>query len=153
VADGAGEKAREIAQKWGDDSSFLIEMLQDVQEAYRYLPEEVITELCAHLDVPPSKAYHIGTFYKAFSMKPKGEHIISVCTGTACHVKGAKRLIESFERELNITCGETDSTGKFTLEEVRCLGCCGLAPVVTVDEEVHAEVTVNKIAKILAKYG
>ena len=152
TASEVAEKVNGIVEKWERKKGFLIEMLQDIQDSYRYVPEEAINVLCDSLEVPRASAYHITTFYKAFSLEPKGEHVISVCTGTACHVKGAPNLISAFERELSVTLGGTDAAGKFTLEEENCPGCCGLAAVVTVDGEIYGGVTVAGVKKILDKY-
>ena len=132
--------------------SSLIAILQDVQEEYRYLPEEAMIRVVDRLNIPLSRAYSLATFFKAFSLKPRGRHTVRVCMGTACHVRGGGMILEKLERDLNIKRGETTEDLEFSLDEVYCLGCCGLAPVVTVDEDIYGEVTLSKIPKILKKY-
>lgn len=135
------------------DQSSLIGVMLDVQNHYYYLPKESLKHISKELDVPMSIIYNLATFYKAFSLKPKGKHPIAVCTGTACHVQGATKLLEKFERELNIkTGGETTVDKLFNLESVRCLGCCGLAPVVTIGKDLHGKLPPTKIPNLLKKY-
>lgn len=147
------DRIHTIIDKWEGKPSFLIEILQDVQRDFRYLPSAVLERISEILDVPLNKIYHIATFFALFSLIPQGKHIISVCTGTACHVKGARALLESFERELKVKCSETTEDMNFTLKEVRCLGCCGLAPVATVDEEVHGNLKTFRIPRMVKKYS
>ncbi|MCX8036619.1 MAG: NAD(P)H-dependent oxidoreductase subunit E [Candidatus Sumerlaeia bacterium] len=146
------EKVREIVRRWGGREGFLVEMLQDVQTEYRYIPEAAIRTLSKEVGVPVGQIYHLATFFKRFSLKPRGEYVISVCTGTACHVKGAPRVLDACARELGISVGETTKDGTFTLEEVRCLGCCGLAAVVTVNDDIHGHVTTSKVPRLLKRY-
>lgn len=142
----------DILGRHGSQKSALIAILQDVQEQYTYLPEDVLLELSRRLDVPISRAYSLATFYRAFSLKPKGKHPVAICMGTACHVKGAVKILEKFERRLNIKCGQTTSDLNFGLEQVRCLGCCGLAPVVTVGQELYGKVTLPKVDQIIKQH-
>lgn len=142
----------ELVQKHGKSEGAAIPLLQDIQEAYTYLPEPVLKEVSEALQVPMSRIFSLATFYKAFSFKPRGRNPINVCLGTACHVRGAPRLVERLQRELRVEKGETTADGQFSLHEVRCLGCCGLAPVVTVGEDVHAHMTSAKIPKLLSQY-
>jgi NADH-quinone oxidoreductase subunit E len=141
-----------IIQNHPKDPSSIIQVLLDVQGELYYLPEEVIKYVSFKLDVPVSRTYNLATFYKAFSLKPKGKYPISVCTGTACHVEGATKIMEQFEKELCIKEGETTEDKKFSLESVRCLGCCGLAPVVTVGKNLHGKLPSSKVGKILKQY-
>ncbi len=141
-----------ILQRHPQDPSSIIQVLLDVQNELYYLPKDALVEVSRRLDVPISRAYHLATFYKAFSLKPKGKYPIAVCTGTACHVQGALRIIDQISRELNIKEGETTPDRKFSVECVRCLGCCGLAPVVTIGKNLHGKVPISKIAKILGQY-
>jgi len=143
---------QEIVQRWHGREDFIIEMLQDVQDTYRYLPEEVLKEISGTIPIPLSRIYHLSTFFKMFSLVPRGKYVINVCTGTACHVKGADRILDTFSRELKIDPGQTTSDHKFTLESVRCLGCCGLAPVVTINEELFGNLGSAKVTGILKKY-
>jgi NADH:ubiquinone oxidoreductase subunit E len=141
-----------ILEKYRGDRSALIAILQDVQEHYRFIPEEAAARISAEMDIPFSRIYSLATFYKAFTLTPRARYPISVCMGTACHVQGAPRILEKLERDLNIKTGETTADGNFGLETVRCLGCCGLAPVVTVGEDLYGKVTLTGISKILNKY-
>ncbi len=143
---------KEAIDRWGNRKDYLIEILQDLQDHYHYLPEEVLMELSKQLKVPLNQIYEVATFYKAFSLKPKGKYVINVCLGTACHVQGAVQVLGSFERELGIKVGETDKNLHFTLDSVRCIGCCGLAPVVTVNEDVHGKLTADSVTKVLERY-
>ena len=145
-------KVVEIIEKHESQSSALIAILQDVQAEYRYLPEDVLSLISVRLNVPMSRTYSLATFFKAFSLEPKGEHTINVCMGTACHVRKAGRILEKIERDLDVKTDGTTEDLKFSLDEVHCLGCCGLAPVVTVDEDLYGKVTLTKLPGILKKY-
>ncbi len=127
----------------------LIAALQAVNSHYRYLPARALSHVSTGLDVPFSRVYGLATFYNSFSLTPKGKCTIKVCLGTACHVKGATRIIERLKRELGIEEGETTQDREFTLEAVRCLGCCGLAPVMTFDDEVHGKAKPAQMPKLL----
>ena len=146
-------KVDSIIETWNHDSDYVIEMLQDVQDEYRYLPEDVIRYIADELSVPQGRLYHISTFFKAFSLVPRGKYPIQVCTGTACHVKGSQRVIERIETELGISQGETTEDQLFSLEGVRCLGCCSLAPVVVVGDDVQGFVEPSKTPKLIKKYS
>jgi NADH-quinone oxidoreductase subunit E len=146
------EKVSEILTKYQADKSSLIAILQDIQEEYSYLPKDVLIKVSKELNVPLSRVLSLATFFRAFSLKPKGKHSVHVCLGTACHVRGAQRVLEKFERELGIKSGETSEDYEFSLDAVRCLGCCGLAPVVQVGEEVHGKITPAKVAGVIKKY-
>ena len=145
-------KLDEIIGRWKRDTSHLIEMLQDIQEHYRYIPEQVARRLSDELDVPVSRIFHIVTFYKGFTLEPRGKYPVCVCTGTACHVKGGTRMLDIIMRELG-TQEEGQATADllFSVESVRCLGCCGLAPVVTVGGEVHGRTSSIKVSRVLDK--
>lgn len=130
----------------------VIRVLQEVNVRLRYLPQEVIAYLARTLDIPASRLYRLGTFYKAFTFIPRGRHTISLCDGTACHIRGSARLIAELKRELKIDVGQTTPDRRFSLEIVRCLGCCSLAPVVKVDERIYGNVKSAEIAKILKDY-
>ncbi len=147
-----GVKMEEILHRHNGEKGALVAILQDINALYNYLPENVLRYLSRHLDVPLSLIYRIATFYTAFSLTPRGKHIISVCVGTTCHVKGAPLILETLERELGIQRGETTEDLAFTLEEVACLGCCGLAPVMTVGDELHGKITQAEVKKILNMY-
>ncbi len=130
----------------------LVSVLQAINSHYRYLPAHVLRHVAAALGVPLSQIYSLATFYNAFSLTPKGRCMIRVCLGTACHVKGGQRLLERLERDLDIKEGETTDDREFTLEAVRCLGCCGLAPVVTLEGQVHGRLKPARLPKILDAY-
>lgn len=142
----------EVIKSYGAKPSSIILMLQDIQTRFRYIPREAVRRLGDVLGIPEAQIYHIVTFYKAFSLVPRGKHEIRVCLGTACHISGGKRIAEGFEGELGVKTGDTTKDGSFTLETVNCVGACGLAPVVMVDEEVHGMVKPSKIAEILGHY-
>jgi len=145
-------KVSEILQRYEPEQSSIIAILQDIQEAYGYLPRETLVEVAQELNIPLSRVLSLATFFRAFSLKPKGKHPIHVCMGTACHVRGAQLVLEKFERELGIKTGETTEDFTFSLDAVRCVGCCGLAPVVMVGEEVHGKVSQMKVPGIIKKY-
>ena len=130
----------------------LISILEDVQDHYSYLPEEALRKIAKELKIPLRDVYGVATFYGAFRLKPCGKHLIHVCLGTACHVRGAKRVLEKMERELNIRAGETSKDKQFTLETVNCLGACALGPIVVIDGEYHGNITPAKINSLLKKY-
>jgi NADH:ubiquinone oxidoreductase subunit E len=146
------QRVSEILTRYQGDSSSIIAILQDIQEDFNYLPPPVLKIISHELGIPLSRILSLATFYRAFSLKPKGKHPIHVCLGTACHVRGAQRIIEKFERDLGIKSGETSTDGEFSLDAVRCVGCCGLAPVVMIGEEIHGKVTQTKIPGLLKKY-
>jgi len=141
-----------ILKKHPQDASSIIQVMLDVQNELYYLPRDVLDYISNSLHVPPSRTYNLATFYKAFSLKPKGKYPISVCTGTACHVQGAIKILDQIQRELGIKEGETTTDKKFSVESVRCLGCCGLAPVVTIGKNLHGKLPSSKVAKILKQY-
>lgn len=130
----------------------LIPVLHKVQTIYGYLPEDVLQIVSEELKVPMTEIYGVASFYSIFSLEPKGEHIIRVCLGTACYVKGAQLLIDEISKDLKIEVGQTTPDGKFTLEACRCLGACGLAPVLTVGEKVYGRLVPESIPGILAEY-
>ncbi len=146
------EKVEGIIEEHKGLSSALIGILLDVQEEFNYLPRDAMLKIADRLEIPPSRIYGLATFFKAFSLAPRGKYPIRVCMGTACHVKGAVTIIEKIERELNIKSGETTEDGKFDLDEVNCMGCCGLAPVVTVGNDLYGKLSLSKIPKILKNY-
>ena len=130
----------------------LMPIMQKAQEAFGYLPMEAMTLIADELDIPVSKIYGVATFYAQFSLTPKGDNIIQVCTGTACYVKGAQAVLDEVIHQLGIHSGETTEDGKFTIKDTRCLGCCGLAPVMTVNEDVYGRVVPGQVKGILDKY-
>lgn len=127
----------------------LVEVLQDVQEAFGYVPQEVMTTVSRELGVPVIEVSRVAHFYTAFSLKPRGRHVITVCMGTACHVRGAVRMLDEVSGQLGIEPGQTTEDGMFTLERVNCLGACALGPVVVLDGRYHAKMTPNKLRELL----
>lgn len=146
------EKAREVIAKYKEVRGGLIPVLHQIQNIYGYLPEEVLKEVSSELNIPMSEIYGVASFYSYFSLEPKGEHVIRVCLGTACYVKGAQLLIDKISQELNIGVNQTTPDGKFTLEATRCLGACGLAPVMVIGEKVYGRLTPDMIPDILKEY-
>lgn len=142
----------ETIEKNRETKGALIPVLHKVQTLYGYLPEDVLQVVSEELKVPMTEIYGVASFYSIFSLEPKGEHIIRVCLGTACYVKGAQLLIDEISKDLNIEVGQTTPDGKFTLEACRCLGACGLAPVLTVGEKVYGRLVPESIPGILAEY-
>ena len=141
-----------IVARWGGDPEFAVEMLQDVQKHYRHLPKAALERIAEATGADLARLYHIATFFKAFSLTPRGETTIQVCTGTACHVQGAARVLDAFGRELGVAPGGTTPDAKYSLEGVRCLGCCGLAPVVTFNAELVGGVDSSKVGKLLRRH-
>ena len=146
------ESVEAIADRYQRDKGQLVSILQDIQAEYRYLPKDVLVKLGQLLDIPLSQIYSVATFFRAFSLKPRGRHLINVCLGTACYVRGATRILEKVERDLGIGRGETTDDLRFTLETVNCLGCCALGPVMVVDGEYHGKLPMSKVEGILASY-
>ncbi len=142
----------DIIASHGKKPASVIGMLQDIQSRFRYIPRPAVRRLSEVLSIPEPQIYHIATFYKAFSIVPRGKHEVRVCLGTACHIAGGKRIAEGFERALGVSAGKTTKDKNFTLETVNCLGACALAPLVQVDEENHAKMTMEKIDKVLQLY-
>jgi NADH-quinone oxidoreductase subunit E len=147
------EKIDQIIDKYQSDSSSLIQILLEIQRENRWLPKEALEKVSNRLKVPFSRIQHIVTFYKAFSLVPKGRHEIHVCTGTACHVRGAPRLLDSVQDLIGISPGETDLDLKFSLETVGCVGCCALGPVMVIDGEYHGKMAPAKSEDVLKNYN
>jgi NADH-quinone oxidoreductase subunit E len=145
-------KVDQIIEKWGKDPSFVIEMMQDLQTTFRHVPKVALERMVQATGADLARLYHIATFYKAFSLTPKGELSVQVCTGTACHVRGAARVLDAMGRELGVAPGGTTKDLRFTLEGVRCLGCCSLAPVVTVGKDLHGEIDSSKVGRLIRRY-
>ncbi len=150
------EKVCEIIDRYDRNPAKLIPILQLIQEEYRYLPEEVLTYVATALEIPPAQVYGVATFYAHFALEPKGKYVIRLCDGTACHVKKSHGILEALQAKLKVT--DTDRTTPdmlFTVETVSCLGACGLAPVMVINDEVHGQVTpqaaVGFVDEIIAK--
>ena len=137
-----------IIRQHHQEKRSLIPILQDLQAKYNYLPPVALNMVSQALDVPLIDIISVASFYNAFSLEPKGEHQITVCMGTACHVRGAPKILEEFERNLKIKAGQTREDGKFSLDSVACLGCCAIGPVVVVDSEYHAQTNIRNASKI-----
>lgn len=145
-------KVHEIAARHDNKREQMIAILLDCQEAYCYLPREVLEELSAEMKIPLTSILGIATFFRAFSLKPVGRHQIHVCMGTACNIQGGPRLVEALERELKVKKGDTTPDMNFSLDTVNCVGCCGLAPVLTVGQDVHGKLKLSSIPRIVKKY-
>ena len=146
------QKLLEVIAAHKDTQGALISVLQQAQDIYGYLPIEVQKIIAEKMGVPLEEVYGVVSFYAQFSLNPKGKYKISVCLGTACYVKGAKAVLERIKKELSVEDGKTTPDGRFTLLGTRCLGCCGLAPVMTIDGEVYGRLVADDIPDILAKY-
>lgn len=146
-------KVKAIIKKYDADKGFLVPILQDVQREFNYLPREALNFVSVHLDVPTSRLYELATFYKAFSLDPRGKHELSLCLGTACHVRGAPLIQDNIERILGIKAGETSADLEFTFETVNCVGACALGPIIVVDGEYNGNISITKSNKILKKLG
>ncbi len=136
-----------------DDKSMLMHVMQEAQGIYGYLPYEVQVMIAEGMDIPIEKVYGVSTFYAQFALSPKGEYNISVCLGTACYVKGSQELVDKITEVLGIGTDECTPDGRYSLEACRCIGACGLAPVLTVNDEVYGKLVADDIPGILAKYG
>lgn len=153
---GTPEQKEQLLQVINDkrnEPGALMPILQKAQEIYGYLPIEVQTMIAQEMDIPLEKVYGVTTFYSQFSLNPKGRHQISVCLGTACYVKGSGIILEELQKILGIENGECTPDGKFSLDACRCVGACGLAPVMLVDDDVYGRMNPNEVEKILAKYN
>jgi NADH-quinone oxidoreductase subunit E len=142
----------QIIDKHHADPSYLIQVLLDIQAENHWLPREALEQVAARLQVPMTRIQHIATFYKAFSLVPKGRHEIHICVGTACHVRGAQRVLDTVQDLTGIQPGETDLDLKFSLETVNCLGCCALGPVLEIDGQTHGKMAPARTAEVLRNY-
>jgi NADH-quinone oxidoreductase subunit E len=156
VEDAEDEQTRTvdaIIDSHGGSREAMITVLQDSNKAFNYLPEEVLHRISTRLGVPYAEVYGAASFYKAFSLEPRGKHIVQVCLGTACHVRGARRIIEELERRLDVPAGSTTKDRLFTLETVNCLGACALGPIVAMDGEIHGSMTAAKVPSLLDRHA
>ena len=142
-----------IIKKYDENKEFLICILQDIQNIYEYLPRKTLIHVSNKLDIPLIQVYGVATFFKSFSLHPKGGHTIHVCLGTACHVRGAERVLRKIKRDLDIDVDETTKDMNFTLKTVNCLGACALGPIVEIDGKCHGHMTTNKVEPVLKKYS
>jgi len=141
-----------IDEQYAKDKENLIMILQAIQRRFNYLPKTALTYLSAKIGIPYSKIYEVATFYSTFSLEPRGRNIISICLGTACHVRGAERVRERLHETLDIADGQTTEDGRFTLESVRCIGCCSLGPVMKINEDMHGRIASDEVEKVLGQY-
>lgn len=145
-------KVDKIIDSYQRDPEALLMIMQDISDIYNYVPKEVVPVLCEKLGVSKSLVYGVATFYKTISLEPRGKFIVSVCTGTACHVRGADRITDALEDKLNIHEGQTSDDGLFTLEAVRCIGCCASGPVITVNKDTHGGLDRSMVLDIVEEY-
>ncbi|HHT41868.1 MAG TPA: NADH-quinone oxidoreductase subunit NuoE [Firmicutes bacterium] len=155
--DGSGlerylQPLQEVLAKYPSEERYLVPILQDAQEAYGYLPQEVLREVAVKLNISFSKVYGVATFYTQFHLQPRGKNVIKVCTGTACHVRGAGEVLKAIEEELGIQSGQTTPDLEFTLETVACIGACGLAPVIMINDDTHGRLTKSSVKTVLEGY-
>jgi len=146
------KKIASILDKYDRDTGQLVPILQDIQDEENYLPKEALVQVGLGLGISLSQVYSVATFFKAFSMKPRGRHLINVCMGTACHVRGAERVLEKIERDIGIEAGDSTDDGRFSLETVNCVGACALGPIVIVDGDYAGQMRTDKVGKMLKKY-
>jgi len=152
ILESNAEKVENLIESYIDKKEQLISLLQDVQAEFNYIPQDVLIRISQKLEIPLSQVFSVATFFQAFSLKPRGRHTITVCLGTACHIKGGQRLVDKMERDYELKPGETTEDMRFSLETANCLGCCALGPVVVVDGKYESKVTPDKLDKILKKY-
>jgi len=141
-----------IEKEFNTDQENLIMIIQAIQRHYNYLPQPALTYLATKIGVPLSQIYGVATFYSTFSLEPRGRNIISVCLGTACHVRGVERVREKIEGTLDISDGETTEDQRYTIETVRCIGCCSLGPVIKINEDMHGHISSDQVDNILDQY-
>jgi NADH-quinone oxidoreductase subunit E len=142
-----------IIDKYECETGVLIQLLLEIQRELNWIPPEAIMRINKRLKIPVSEIYRVASFYTALSLKPRGRHLVRVCSGTACYVRGGPRILDSVERTLKIRAGETTKDSKFTLETVNCLGCCALGPVVEIDGQYHGKLSPSTAEKLLSKYS
>ena len=142
----------EIISRYPPEPGALIQLLLDIQNEFNWIPKEAVLRISARLQIPISQIYRVASFYKAMSLTPRGKHVVSVCLGTACHVRGGPKIMDKVEDALGIRAGETTQDLKFTLERVNCLGCCALGPVMVVDKDYHGKLTPAKVNNVLKNY-
>lgn len=145
-------KIESLIKKHSSERKDLLVILRDIQAEYNYLPQEALILVSESLNISLIDIVGVATFYRAFSLEPRGKHTVTVCLGTACHVRGGPKVLEEFERKLNIMTGHTTEDKEFTLETVNCFGCCAIGPVVVVDRDYYAQTNIRKVDSILKKY-
>ncbi|MBN1484588.1 MAG: NADH-quinone oxidoreductase subunit NuoE [Chloroflexia bacterium] len=142
-------RVNEIIDTCGENRANSLLVLQEIQHEYNYLPRTALEQVADRMEIPLSEVYHLATFYRHFSLSPKGDFCLRVCMGTACHVHGAPRILEAFERELGIKAGESTADGTYSLEATGCLGACAQAPIMMVNEEAHPQITAADVPDVL----
>jgi len=147
------DRIDQIIDNYECETGVLIQLLLQIQHELNWIPPEAIIRINKRLKIPISEIYRVASFYTALSLKPRGRHLVRVCAGTACYVRGGPRILDSVERTLNIRAGETTKDGNFTLETVNCLGCCALGPVVEIDGQYHGKLSSATVDKLLSKYN
>ncbi|UCC98877.1 MAG: NAD(P)H-dependent oxidoreductase subunit E [Phycisphaerales bacterium] len=147
------DRLASIMEKHKGGRGIIVPVLQEAQDVYNYLPESAVRYLSERLDIPLGLMYRLATFYNAFSLKPKGKHVIRVCMGTSCYVKGGKRILRALEKHLNVGVGGVTEDKQFGLEMVNCVGCCGQSPVVTVDEDIYGYMRQSRVVELIGKYN
>jgi len=152
IVESYSEKVDSLIDGYADKKEQLISLLQDIQAEFNYLPRDVLIKTSQKLDIPLSQVFSVATFFRAFSLKPRGRHLLTVCLGTACHVRGGHRLVDKVERDYAVKPSETTEDMKFTLETVNCLGCCALGPVVVVDGKYESQMNPDKLDRVLRRY-
>ncbi|MGI6618062.1 MAG: NAD(P)H-dependent oxidoreductase subunit E [Saccharofermentanales bacterium] len=146
------EDIQAVVDRYPKDPRYALSAMQDMQRQFNFLPREGLEALSKHLACPFSQLYSVATFYKAFTLTPKGKHVIKLCDGTACHIRGGSMLLEGVTRELGIRPGETTADGLFTLELVNCLGSCAIAPVILIDDTFYGKMTLERLPGVLQSY-
>ena len=152
IVDSYSERVDSLIDSYADKKEQLISLLQDIQAEFNYIPSDVLIKVSQKLDIPLSQVFSVATFFRAFSLKPRGRHLVTVCLGTACHVRAAPRLVDKLERDYGLKPGETTEDMKFTLETVNCLGCCALGPVVVIDGKYESQMNPEKLDRVLSRY-
>jgi NADH:ubiquinone oxidoreductase subunit E len=147
------EKVNSVIEKHKSQRKELIAILQDIQAEYNYLPPDALRIVSQSLSIPLIDVVGVATFYRAFSLKPRGKHVITVCLGTACHVRGGTKILDEFEKKLNIKAGETTKDNIFTLEIVNCLGACALGPITVIDGNYHGQMKIKIVDNLIKKFS
>ncbi len=146
------DRIDQIIDKYECETGVLIQLLLDIQKSLNWIPPEAIIRINKRLKIPVSEIYRVASFYTALSLKPRGKHLVRICSGTACYVRGGPKILDAVERAISIRAGETTADMKFTLETVNCLGCCALGPVVEIDGQYHGKQTTSGVGKLLSTY-
>jgi len=149
----SNERVDKVIDKYVGKQGVLIQLLLDIQHDLGWIPEETITRINQRLKIPFSEIYRVASFYTGLSLKPRGRHLVRVCSGTACYVRGGPRILDCVERTLKITAGQTTEDSKFSLETVNCLGCCALGPVIEIDGKYHGKLNTTNVSTLLSKYS